>query len=171
MISRFPDFFEKYINEKREVIYRFRPYIGDYINPFFYYYAKGDPEVDKVKTIEIADSINYLDSNAACDFPNLQKIIVKPNTRPLAFGDEAFKGCPSLLTVELYRPICFVNRDSRHWIKPFNDSKNVVFLYHIDITESYNEIKRWNIPYKDLTKQAEKPVTPNRGLSRMKLFR
>ena len=171
MLGRFKDFFFFFTNEEGEVIYHFRSSLRGDITPYFPLYDKDDPEVNKVETIQISEHIRYLDSRAACDFPNLQKIIVKPDTHPLAFGDGAFMGCPRLLTVELSRPICFVNHDIRYCTKPFQDSKNITFIYHINITESYNEIKRWNIPYRDLTKQAEKPSTPNRGLKRMGLFR
>lgn len=177
-MSKVLDFMEKQTNDKGETVYTYRSILGQHIKPPATSSLKNDPEASKVEIIEIAGNIRYLDCRVANYFPNLKKIIVQPITQRipssltvLSFGHGAFMGCPNLLAVELYRPICFVNHDSLHWKKPFSDSNNVTFIYNIDdIKASQDEINRWNIPYRDATKQA-KTSTPNRGLRRMGLFK
>lgn len=170
-MSKVLDFMEKQTNDKGETVYTYRSILGNNINPPVTSSLRNDMEASKVEIIEIAGNIRYLDCCVANNFPNLKKIIVQPSIQTLSFGDGAFMGCPNLLAVELYRPICFVNHDSLHWKKPFSDSKNVTFIYNIDdIKASQNEINRWNIPCRNAAKQT-KTSTTSRNLNRLKLFR
>lgn len=66
-----------------------------------------------------------------------------------------------------------MNHGNLHWTKPFYNSKDVTFIFNLNLIEAnYNEIKRWNIPYRDATKREEKANSSRRlNLNRMSLFK
>ena len=171
-MSKVSDYFEKYIDENGDDIYRFRPLLRP-IPPSPQYFIHDDPELEQVRIIEIPNTFSYLDKRTASNFPRLQKIIVLSLAMydsQICFGDAAFQGCPYLREVHLHRPMCFINTSGNlKWKIPFCDSPNVEFIYYPEarLEDCSEEIKRWNIKSKSAAQTKQEVVENKSSLRRL----
>ena len=167
------EYLGKYINDKGETVYYYRPSLGEGIGPEPFTQINEDPEILKVEILEIPGTLSYMNYTFPTTFPNLKKLILYPSLvsdyEVLLFDDAVFHDCRNLKEVHLYRPMCFVNkRGDLHWKKPFSDSKDATFYYHtgilgFSVAESLGEINRWKIPYQiveDSSLDVEFPSVP-----------